>query len=107
VLYDDELETRRAEDEIEEAEHRYWLQSVMGLALAPESAETLERIGVEREAAALADAAADRLHAARLAAQVARWQKIVDSYATRGMRMYERRARRSLDGAHLAAGLPA
>jgi hypothetical protein len=111
--YDDELETRRAEDEtdeIEEAEHRYWLQSVAGVALAPESAETLEaleRIGSAREAAALADAAADRLHAARLAGQVARWERIVADYAARGMRTYERHARRTLAGARRAAGLPA
>ena len=108
--YDDELETRRAEDEtdeIEEAEHRYWLQSVTGVALAPESAETLERVGSAREAAALADAAADRLHAARLAGQVARWERIVADYAARGMRTYERHARRTLAGARRAAGLPA
>jgi len=105
--YDDEFETRRAEDEIEEAEHRYWLQSVTGVALAPESAERLERIGSARDAALLADAAADRLHAARLAAQVDRWQRIADNYAARGMQTYERRARRSLAGARRAAGLPA
>jgi hypothetical protein len=105
--YDDELETRRAEDEIEEAEHRYWLQSVTGVALVPESAETLERIGCEREAAALADAAAARLHAERLAAQVARWQRIADYYHARRMRTHERHARRSLAGARRAAGLPA
>src|SRR5215207_1699443 len=104
MLYDDELDTRRAEDEIEEAEHRYWLQSATGVALAPESAETLERIGSARDAAALADAAADRLHAGRLAAQVARWQRIAEYYRARRMRTHERHARRSLDGARRAAG---
>jgi len=110
MLYDDELETRRAEDETGEAEHRYWLQSVMGVALAPESAETLEaleRIGSAREAAALADAAADRLHAGRLAAQVRRWERIADYYRARRMRTHERHVRRSLEGARHAAGLPA
>jgi hypothetical protein len=94
--------------ELRAADERCAAQSIAGVRLAYAPAEEFEApapIGELVSVAALADAAADRLRAQRLAAQVARWEKIVASYRRQGMRTHARRAERTLAGARRAAGL--